>query len=352
MSSSRRWIAAVAAAVLVLALAGWWRAIAVGRPAAGASAGDLAAVGSAAPLRPVSLATPDADDDDDERESDDDDDEDDDGEQAIRLSEAQRAEFGIELAAAGPSRIESAIELPGEVEPNANRLARVAPRFEGLVTDLRKAEGDWVEKGDVLARVESNESLAVFELRAPIAGTVVERNAALGETISREQPAFVLIDLRSVWVDLDVAQRDLGRIHTGQSVRIRDEAGTAEATGTIAYVAPRLREETRTARARVVLANPDGHWRPGLFVTGAVLLGDAEVAVAVPLDAVQRLEQREVVFVEDDGRLEPRRVKLGRADATRVEIVAGLEPGDRIVASGGFLLKSELQKAAFGDDDD
>jgi membrane fusion protein, heavy metal efflux system len=292
----------------------------------------------------------DADDVPDEGEQAGGDDDDDDGD-AIQLDAAQREEFGIEVEAAGPARIRSEIALPGEIEADATRLARVTPRFAGVVTDLRVVEGAWVEKGEVLARLESNESLTAFDLRAPLAGTIVERNATLGEILSGERPAFVIADLRNVWVELSVSERDLARVRVGQSVRIHSP-GIGESMGAVSYLSPMLREETRTALARVALPNPDGSWRPGLFVTGSVVTGEVDAAVVVPLEAVQRIDRQAMVFVDSEEGLLPRPVKLGTADSSRVEVISGLVAGERFVAAGGFLLKSELQKAAFQDDDD
>jgi cobalt-zinc-cadmium efflux system membrane fusion protein len=106
-------------------------------------------------------------------------------------------------------------------------------------------------------------------------------------------------------------------------------------------------EQTRTATARVVLPNPEGTWRPGLFVTGTVTVDSADVPVLILQNAVQTLGGETVVFVLDSDGLEPRPVRLGRANGHRVEILAGLSAGDRFVSRGGFALKSELEKAGF-----
>ena len=98
----------------------------------------------------------------------------------------------------------------------------------------------------------------------------------------------------------------------------------------------------------MVLANDEGRWRPGLFVTGRVVVERVRADVVVPKTAIQTLDEQPVVFVKTGHEFEARRVRLGREDASSVEILSGLEPGDRYVASGGFALKAEMNKATFG----
>jgi cobalt-zinc-cadmium efflux system membrane fusion protein len=269
------------------------------------------------------------------------------GEQAVRLSEAQMAEFGIAIERAGPGSIEKLVELPGEVQPNADRLAHLVPRFEGIVTRVHKRVGDSVAKGDVLAIIESSESLAPYELKTLIAGTVIARHITRGEAVARESEAFVVADLGTVWVDFSIYQRDLTRVSVGQPVAISAGRGLAEAVGNISYITPIVDEATRTATARVVLPNPDGSWMPGMFATGIVTIETAQVKVAVLHSAVQTVAQNTIVFVAAEDGLEPRSVIIGRRDRDRIEILDGLGPGDRYVSQGSFILKSELEKEGF-----
>jgi cobalt-zinc-cadmium efflux system membrane fusion protein len=269
------------------------------------------------------------------------------GEQAVRLSEAQMAEFGITIERAGSGLIEKFVELPGEVQPNADRLAHLVPRFEGIVTKVHKRVGDSVAKGDVLATIESSESLAPYELKTLIAGTVIGRHITRGEAVARETEAFVVADLGTVWVDFSIYQRDLTRVSVGQPVAISAGRGLAETVGNISYITPIVDEETRTATARVVLPNPDGSWMPGMFVRGIVTIETAQVQVAVLHSAVQTVAQNTIVFVPAEDGLEPRSVVIGRRDRDRIEILEGLASGDRYVSQGSFILKSELEKEGF-----
>lgn len=267
----------------------------------------------------------------------------------IRLSPAELEEFGIEVEEAGPGVIETHIELPGEVRPNADRLAHIVPRFSGIVTDVRAGIGDYVQEGQVLAVVESNESLAPFEVTTLISGTVISKHITLGEAASRDRDTFVIADLSTVWVDLTVYQRDIGRVKAGQQAQVYVGHALAHDTGVISYVTPILDEHTRTATARLVLQNKDNHWRPGMFVTARVLLETTEVPLVVPRSALYTVGEDTVVFLEAEQGFRPQPVSLGRSGETHVEILSGLSEGDAYVSEGGFTLKAELGKEAFGD---
>jgi cobalt-zinc-cadmium efflux system membrane fusion protein len=262
---------------------------------------------------------------------------------AVRLDAEARAEFGIELEAAGPGWIERSVSLPGEVRPNQDRLAHIAPRFAGIVREVHADIGDAVKPGQKLAIVES-EALAPFALQTLIGGVVIAKHITRGEPVSRERAAFVVADLRDVWVDISVYQKDLPLARVGSPVRISAGHGLQEAEGEISYVSPIVDEATRTATARVVLPNPDGVWRPGLFVTARIRAERTEVPVAVPEGALHEVEGKPVVFVEEADVFSLREVTPGRRGGGRVEITHGLEPGERYAARGGFLVKAELSR--------
>ncbi len=187
-------------------------------------------------------------------------------------------------------------------------------------------------------------SLALYELRAPFAGTVVEKHCALGEVLNGERDAFVLADLSTVWAKITVYTQDMGRVRLGQTVRIRADGLDTTATGTICYLAPVANEATRTVYARVDLPNPNGQWRPGTFVTASIVLNRDPVPVLVPLDALQRIKSDSAVFVVEGEGFEPRTVTLGRINNTHAEITDGLKPGERYVVRGAVVLKAELGK--------
>lgn len=270
--------------------------------------------------------------------------EDHEGGEQVRLAPSVLEEFDIQLRRAGPGHISRTVALPAEVRPDQDRLAHIAPRFPGIVREVRKRIGDHVESGEVLAVIESSESLAPYPLRSGIRGVIIAKHITRGEPVSRETQAFVVADLSQVWIDISVYQKDLRLVQIGQAVRVSAGHGLSEAEGELSYISPVLDEETRTATARVVLPNPDGTWRPGMFVTARVEVERTEAAIAVPETAIEVLKDREVVFVSRQDGFEPQAVRRGRSGGGQVEILAGLEAGEEYVARGGFTLKAELAR--------
>lgn len=197
-----------------------------------------------------------------------------------------------------------------------------------------------------LARL-NDQAFNDYALVAPLDGIVTRRHATIGEIMGPEvaDAPFVVADLSSVWVNLTVYQRDLARVQAGQPVTITFGHGIPEARGTLAFVSPALEEATRTATARVVLDNPRGKWRPGLFVSGLVETGVEMANVTVPRSAVTELNGKKVIFVETDAGFEPRPVRLGRVSTEAAEVLAGLAVGERYVAENVLALKTELNRA-------
>jgi membrane fusion protein, heavy metal efflux system len=193
-------------------------------------------------------------------------------------------------------------------------------------------------------------SLTRYELVAPSAGTVIEKHLTVGAVLKEDTEAFLVADLSTVWVHLNVPPSDLPLVRTGQHVTIAAGASMPEATGTLSYLSPLVSEETRTVVTRVVLPNPDGRWRPGLFVTATVAVGDTAVPLLVPKAALQTLHGQPSVFVQTAEGFAPRPVTLGQSNETHVEITAGLQPGEPYAITQTFLLKAELGKPKDTDD--
>lgn len=256
---------------------------------------------------------------------------------------------GVRVRTAGPGDVDAALEFPAEVRPNGDRLAHVAPRYSGIVREVRKYVGDSVRAGDVLALVESD-SLSTFEVRAAFDGTVIEKHLTPGEAVGRDRSVFVIADLSSVWVDVSIPLSALPVVRVALAVGIRAAHAGLESAGTISYVTPVVDPTTRTATARVVLPNADGRWRPGTFAT-ATILSPVAVAVAIPHDAVQRIDERPTVFVVAGDRFEARLIAIGRAGRSTVEVVSGIRPGERYAAERSFLVKAELTKGEAGHHD-
>lgn len=194
----------------------------------------------------------------------------------------------------------------------------------------------------------SSTGLNRFEIRAPFAGTVVEKHLALGEAVKEDASIFTISDLGSVWAEFAVAPKELAVVRVGQKVVVSSTAFPEKVEGTISYVGSLLGEQTRTARARVTLANPQGAWRPGLFVTVSVLAAEQQLPIAVAAEAVQTVDNQPMVFKVVPEGFQAVPVKPGRSDGRTVEVLGGLQAGEQVATSNAFVLKSELGKAGAG----
>ncbi|WDY56131.1 efflux RND transporter periplasmic adaptor subunit [Pseudomonas sp. PSKL.D1] len=185
-----------------------------------------------------------------------------------------------------------------------------------------------------------------FELRAPFDAVVVEKHLTVGEVVDETSNAFTLSDLSRVWATFAVAPRDLAKVTTGRSVTVSAPDLGAQVQGQVNYVGNLLGEQNRAATVRATLANPNGAWRPGLFVSIAVSVERFEAGVVVPESALQTWEEQTVVFARTEEGFEARPVSTGRRDTGQVEITAGLAAGTQVAAAGSFVLKSELGKGS------
>ena len=269
---------------------------------------------------------------------------------SVAMSDAKVSAAGIELVKASPAVLHDALPLNGMVQPNQEFLVQVTPRFPGIVREVRKRIGDRVQKDDVLAIVESNQSLTPYELKAALAGTVIDRQTTFGEYVSEQKPAFVIADLSNVWVDFSVYRRDLGRVNVGDQVLIDPEDGKPPIKATISYLSPVGSSETQSAMARAVVPNSEQRLRPGLFVTGRLTLSAKPVTVAVKASALQTVENRTVVFVRNGEKFEARDVEIGERDPELVEITFGVLEGDVYAAKNSFVVKAELAKGGADND--
>jgi cobalt-zinc-cadmium efflux system membrane fusion protein len=267
------------------------------------------------------------------------------GADRILISDVKLAAAGADFAVAEAATLSDTLAFNGLLRANQETVVQVTPRFPGIARSIRKRIGDTVAKDEQLASVESNQSLTPYDLKAPIGGTVIDRQISLGEYTSEQKPAFVVADLSTIWVDLSIYRQDLKRIHLRDEVLIDPDDGNGEIKGTVSYIAPVGSSDTQTALARVVLPNADGQLRPGLFVSARLVLAKRNVPVAVRASAIQTLENKRVVFVREGAdTLEARPVELGESDPKFVEIKAGLNAGERYVAENSFVVKAEMGK--------
>ncbi|HJV76485.1 MAG TPA: efflux RND transporter periplasmic adaptor subunit [Noviherbaspirillum sp.] len=196
------------------------------------------------------------------------------------------------------------------------------------------------------ARPSGSGTLNTYEIRAPFDGTVMEKHIALGEAVKEDADVFTISDLSTVWAEVAVPPKDLNAVRVGGQANVKASAFDAKAKGTISYVGSLLGVQTRTAKARIALPNPDMAWRPGLFVNVEVVTNRVDVPVVVAADAVQTVDDKPTVFVQIPDGFQAQVVTLGRSDGKAVEVTQGLQAGAKYAASGSFVLKSELGKAS------
>lgn len=312
---------------------------------------------------------------------------------SVKLSPGKIQRTGVKSEPAAPRVIRTAIRAPGTIQLDERRISVISMRSESWVQKIADVTtGSRVSKGQSLMEIyspsissASAEYIAtinskttggsatygrgsrqrlmnldvpetaivameksgavpmVIEWAAPRDGIVLERNAIEG---MRAQPGDVLFrvaDTSVVWATIDVAERDLGALAVGQPavVRARGFAGR-EFTGKISVIYPQVNRETRTARARIELANPDAALRPDMYVDAEIETGSARPVLTVPESAILDSGSRQAIFVDrGQGRFEPRDVKLGHRGGGYVEVREGVAEGEPVVVSANFLIDAE-----------
>lgn len=253
--------------------------------------------------------------------------------------------MGVVVEKAGAGTVEHTIPLTGRITLNQNTKADVRARFSGIVRSVNIDLGKRVEKGQVMAVIEANESLQDYNVVAPISGVVLERNTNIGD-VAGDQPLFMVADLSNVWAKFHVFPRDADFIEGGQNVRIHTLEGDKTVTGKIDMLFPTADELSQTQIAIVILENKERIWKPGMTIEGDVTVSQKQAAVTVKETALQKMEEfGDVVFVQKGDSYEPRPVQIGSKGSDNVEITKGLQAGESYVAEGSFIVKSDILKA-------
>jgi Cu(I)/Ag(I) efflux system membrane fusion protein len=317
--------------------------------------------------------------------------EDEDGEDgSVKLSRGKIQRTGVQSEPAARRAIKSTIKAPGTIQLDERRVSVVALRFEGFVESVADVTtGQHVHKGQLLMKVYSpalssaaaeylsalnagttgqplkgarrrlenlgTPDAAIAELErtreislsvpwlAPQDGEILERNAVNGMRAGPGDLLFRIADHRLVWIVIDVAERDLSQISVGSKVDVRPRALQGQSfAGTVSLIYPHLNPQTRTARIRVEMPNPDELLRPDMYVDVDIDTGAPEPVLAVPESSVLDSGTRQAVLIDKgDGRFEPRDVKLGHRGSGYVEVSDGLTEGEQVVTSANFLIDAE-----------
>lgn len=270
--------------------------------------------------------------------------------QSVELGQA-RAEHTAARARAELARktVERKRGLAAERIVSRGELQRSEAEAAEAEADLQAAEASLAALGvGVLA---AGGDLSRFSLLAPISGTVLERMAVQGQMADPSRSLFRIADLSRLWLVVQSPERDATRVRQGSPVEIALAALPGQKLrGTVDQVGREVDAHSRTVPVRIVLPNPDGRLKPGMFATAWLSTGaEGEKVVAVPSTALQRMDDRWVVFLpRGEGKFEVRPVERGRDLGREVAILSGLRPGESVVVEGAFVLRAEAEKKEGG----
>ena len=270
---------------------------------------------------------------------------------SIELGEAHSAFLQVEsearLAQANFARIDN---LYSEQIVTQKDYLNARAENEKAKTALRAARDKLRMLG--VAPAESSSAVSSFALAAPFSGTVIEKDAVLGELAQPDKSLFTVADLSVVWIEADLFEKDLGKVAPGAEAVVTVSAYPNESfKGRLTYISSTVDKDTRTVKARVEVRNPDGRLKPEMFANAAIATSGAIEAIVVPPDAVVLMQGIPSVFVRSADGFEPRSVELGERLYSGVVIKSGLKPGELIVVSGAYALKARALKSQIGEGD-
>lgn len=261
-------------------------------------------------------------------------------ENSSRIDSNMAQQVGIVTESAVSQKLHQTITVYGNLASGPEQLSHVRARFEGLVKSVQVTIGDTVKTGDVLAEIESNESLKIYKIRSPISGRVVQRHANSGE-VTQDQILFSIANFDTVWAELRVYPAQQSSVAEGQSVHVLTTNGRVESR--VKHVVPSM--DSPYQLARVKLDNTKQTLSPGLIVEAQLEIGRFPVSLAVAKDAVQNLGGRQGVFVKygDEYTFTP--LVLGRGDDHFYEVIDGLESSAEYVSQNSYLIKADIEKS-------
>ncbi|OGT43670.1 MAG: cation transporter [Gammaproteobacteria bacterium RIFCSPHIGHO2_12_FULL_40_19] len=263
----------------------------------------------------------------------------------VTLSKEAIRASGIKTATASPAILEKKLSVFGKIISNREATTLIYPRYSGIIKALDKNLGDSVQKGEIIATVESNESLQKYAIHSPITGTIVKKQAAVGEMIKEDKPLYEIADLNTVWADLTLYRKDAPLIKNGMKVIVTGDEGKPRTESTITYVSPLGIEDSQTVLARAILPNQNREWLPGMYINATINISEKNVPIAVTLAALQQIRHSEAVFINNGDTFEATPVTVGEKNGHFAEIISGLKQGQSYVSENSFILKADLNKS-------
>ncbi|MGH8519311.1 MAG: efflux RND transporter periplasmic adaptor subunit [Panacagrimonas sp.] len=255
---------------------------------------------------------------------------------------------GVRTDKAGPATLTETLALYGRLVADPERRREVRARYPGLIRSVKKSLGDPVQAGEVLATIESNESLREYALTAPLAGIVTARDANTGEQ-SGERTLFTVTDTGAVVAELSVFPRHRERVKPGATVRLRIADSDATAPGTIHRMESQA-GANQSVVARVPIRGAGPAFVPGSFVTGDVAVTTREVPLAVKTAGLQPFRDFTVVYAQVGETYEVRMLELGKEYGEWVEVLGGIDAGETYVSGGSYVIKADVEKSGASHD--
>jgi cobalt-zinc-cadmium efflux system membrane fusion protein len=274
---------------------------------------------------------------------------------SVELAEAQTKYLSAKaMVEADRQKLERTKQLVEIGAASRQELEEVSAVHTSHDTEAEAARQRLLLLGLTRKQVETlksaTQALATVVVPAPMDGVITERSANPGQVVAMGEALFVVTDLSEVWAVGDLYEQDFPHVRVGSDATLVTLAYPGlTLRGRVTYIDPRVDPQTRTAKVRVEVPNPEGHLRLGMYVTMAFSTPGGEREVAVPRVAVQTIGGRQVVFVvvpDQEGTFVQRTVKLGRLAGESYIVRQGLQPGEVVVTEGSFFLRAESLRNA------
>lgn len=257
---------------------------------------------------------------------------------------------GVTTERAGSAYLGESLPLAGRIEITPEGQSEVHARYPGRVMAMSVQLGDRVRRGQVVARVESSESLQTYSITAPISGVIMAKNTNVGSITGGGDPMLIIGDPSQVHAEFFLYPRDAERVRVGQRVEVVSLAGDHRINAVIEAILPTADLTNQTLIAHVHLPSQNGAWRPGLGVRGTVQVATSEVPLAVQTKAIQPFRDFQVVYAKVGNTYEVRMLELGRRTPEWTEVLGGLEAGTEYVVDGAFLIRADIDKSGASHD--
>jgi membrane fusion protein, heavy metal efflux system len=256
---------------------------------------------------------------------------------------------GIEVVTAGPATIGEMRELFGTVQLATTGRSEIRGQFPGRIVSVTKNVGDYVKRGQLIARIESSESLQTYPVYSTAGGVIAERNGNPGD-VTGERALYVITDPAQTTVVFNIFPKDLGAVRPGMKVVVETQDGKPIAEATLGDYLPEGNAQAGTALMRANIPNRTGALRSGMALRGRVSINAVNVPLAVRTEAIQPFRDFRVVFANYGQDYEVRMLQLGRSSPEWTEVLGGLKPGTPYVTKGSFLVRADIEKSGASHD--